>query len=354
MVDAPDFPTVAVGIELLRKCLEQAFSAVGCPREESMLIADALIQAELCEVTTHGVFRVPGYLDGLASGRYRTGDHSRIQQTGPASILIDAQNALGYLPAMQALDGAIEVAHELGVGIGGVRNSNEFGRAAYYVEAAAAQGFIALIFGNTLPLLAGPGGTVATHGNNPFAFSAPGEDAPLFDAAWTPRSGGEVGRRRLLGLPLPLEWGYVDSDGQPTTDPAAAQLGVQTAIGGAKGFGISLLVDMLAGTLTGAASGPGVPRDNSEVGTFILVLSPRVLGDFGDAWPSYPSQFGSAAAAVRASGARWPGDRSRAARTANLDRGWVAVATAILERAVDSMTRVSPSAAEPLAVLLKG
>jgi LDH2 family malate/lactate/ureidoglycolate dehydrogenase len=244
-----------------------------------------------------------------------------------------------------ALQEAIPIARQLGVAVAGVRNANEFGRAAYYVEAAAAEGFIALICGNTLPLLGAPGARTATHGNNPLAYAVPGEAGPLFDACWTPRSGGEVSRRRLLGLPLLEEWGYLDSNGEPTTDPSA--VGVMPAAGGAKGFGIALLVDILAGALTGAASGPDVPRDNHNVGAFILLLSPSVFAD----GTNMAAPMRAAAAAVHSSGARWPGERSSAARQRNAETGWVHIPRVVLQRATDAMGDAAPSLAGRLAAL---
>lgn len=351
MTSMPDDPPVAIAsvlvdIDVLRDSLTEAFATVGCASEEASLITDALLQAELCEVPTHGLFRVPGYLDGFASGRYKPAADVRVVHRGPASVLIDADNALGYWPAWLALEEAVTIATEFGVGLAGVRNSNELGRAAYYVEAAAARGFVSMICANTRPLLGAPGATFATHGNNPLAYSAPWPDAPLFDAAWTPRSGGEIARRRLLGLPLLAEWGYRDELGRPTTDPAAATLGVMPAVGGAKGFGIAILVDLLAGVLTGAANGPAVPLDNSGVGAFVIVLGPDVFGDSS----TLSEQLGEAARAVRSSGGRWPGDRSHAARASNLRNHAVSVPKAVLDRAVKSIRRSAPSAASRLEV----
>ncbi|MCC7363041.1 MAG: Ldh family oxidoreductase [Dehalococcoidia bacterium] len=337
--------TVALGVVALEAALHDAFVAAGQGSDEAALIASALLDAELCGVPTHGMLRVAGYLNGLRSGRYNAQPDVRVIHRGEASVLIDADNALGYRPAWMAMEEATTIASWFGVGVAGVRNSNEFGRAAFYVEAAAKRGFVAVVCANTLPLLGGPGATVATHGNNPLAFSAPGESAPLFDASWTPRSGGELARRRLLGLPLDPEWGYTDSAGNPTTDPAAAQQGVMPPAGGAKGFGIAILADLLAGALTGAASGPAVPRDNSNVGAFVLALDPNLFGERAGLGPA----LSAARSAVNASGARWPGDRSRETRDGNLVRRTVEVPQPIFETMRAAVEAASPAAAALLA-----
>ena len=128
-----------------------------------------------------------------------------------------------------------------------MRHVAEFGRAAYYTAAAARRGCVAIVCQTRCPCWLRPART-PTHGNNPLAFAAPGADAPSFDAAFTARSGGELRRRSVLGLPLPLDWAR-HATGAPTTSPDAASATAQQAVGGAKGFGIAVLVDLLAGVL---------------------------------------------------------------------------------------------------------
>jgi LDH2 family malate/lactate/ureidoglycolate dehydrogenase len=259
---------------------------------------------------------VPGYLGGLCSKRFNPQAKIQTLHESPTSILLDADNALGYLPTWLATHAAVERARTTGVAVAGTRNGNEFGRAAFYAEEIGREGMIGIVCGNTLPMLGAPGAGVATFGNNPLAFSAPGAAAPLFDAAFTPRSGGELMRRRLLNLSLPEEWGYRDAAGEPVSDPHAVG-GVMPAVGGAKGFGLAILVDLLAGVLTGAASGPDVPRDNSHIGSFVLALQPDIFGGAAE----LDHRLTRAADAVRESGGRMPGDSSRAHRRHAVEAG---------------------------------
>ena len=214
-MSAPGFPPpdsgghelVEVVVDVARPALEEAFSGVGMLSAEAQRVADALLDAERCEVPTHGLLRVPWYLQAIRSGTITVGraTHHRTSALGVA--MLDGHGSYGYLPTWLAVDEAIAGAAAGGIGLAGVRNVAEFGRAAYYAAEAARRGHVAIVCQNTLPLLAAPGSDRMTHGNNPLSYSAPGADAPVFDAAFTTRSGGELRRRAVLGLPLPAESG---------------------------------------------------------------------------------------------------------------------------------------------------
>lgn len=325
--------TVAVDVSVdvgdLRGFLREAFTGADLDEEEAHRISDALTEAELTGNPTHGVLRLPGYLDGLRRGRYARRRPPTVTRVTDVLTLVDGHGALGHRPTWTALGAAVGSATRTGVGVAGVRGIAEFGRAAYYVAEGTRRGHVAVVCQNTQPLLAAPGGRTATHGNNPIAFSAPAAQAPVFDAAWTPRSGGELLRRRALGQSVPLDWGYVDEDGHPTDDPAAALRGVAPAVGGAKGFGLAVLVDLLAGILPGAGSGTAVRPGQPDTGAFVLVLDPAAFGAGDRLGPA----LADSAAAVRASGGRWPGDRARQARQDHLAAGSVAIPTPIWDAA---------------------
>jgi LDH2 family malate/lactate/ureidoglycolate dehydrogenase len=319
-----------VPIGVARSALEAAFVDAGCAPTEAARITDALIDAELCAVPTHGLLRVPWYLQAMRSGAVATGLEPTVERRTPAIARVDGHGAYGFLPTWVAVQEAVSGARSTGVGAAAVRNVGEFGRAAYYAAEASRLGCVAIVCQNTLPLVAAPGSSTATHGNNPLAFSAPAADSPTFDAAFTPRSGGELRRRAVLDLPLPIDWGYVDGDGTPTTDPKAASATAQQAIGGAKGFGIAVLVDLLAGVLAGAASGIDVPAGQPVVGAFVMAFDPAA---FGVARGVLERQLTATATVVRGSGGRWPGDRAAAARRAARRAGAFAVPRPIFELA---------------------
>ncbi|MCU1503289.1 MAG: ureidoglycolate dehydrogenase [Ilumatobacteraceae bacterium] len=333
---APDVAAhelVRIAPDELLSMLTAAFLSAELSAEEAGRIADSLVHSELEDVPTHGVLRVPWYIDALRAGRYRPVRDLAITTTAAGVALIDGQGALGYLPTWRAVEAAIGMARNNGIAAVGVRNIAEFGRAAYYTAEAARHGCIAVICQNTMALLGPPGGTVATHGNNPLAYSAPGDDAPIFDAAFTPRSGGELRRRAMLGIPLPLAWGYIDGNGAPTTDPSVAAQTVQQAIGGAKGFGLAVLVDLLAGILSGAKSGHEIVPGVAEVGAFVLVIDPAAFGTAD----SVADKLSASATFVRNTGGRWPGDRAKQAKAAHLERGFVEIPAPIWQAAMDAI-----------------
>ena len=324
---------VEVVVAAARPALEDAFTAAGMLPIEARRIVDALLDAEICEVPTHGLLRVPWYLHAIRAGTITVGTMPTTARRAPSVAMLDGHGSYGHLPTWMAVDEAIAGASAAGVGLAGVRNVGEFGRAAYYAAEAARRGHVAIVCQNTMPLLAAPGSDRTTHGNNPLAFCAPGADGPEFDAAFTARSGGELRRRALLGLPLPSDWGYVDESGAPTTDPNVAAASVQQAIGGAKGFGIAVLVDLLAGMLTGASSSVDVAPGLPVVGAMVIAIDPVACGT---TIAAVEAACATSASAVRESGGRWPGDRARAARRLGSARGTVRVPRPIFEAACDA------------------
>jgi LDH2 family malate/lactate/ureidoglycolate dehydrogenase len=321
---------VDVAVDAARQALEAAFTDAGMLPAEAHRIVDALLDAELCEVPTHGFLRVPWYLQAIATGSVTVGRPPTTDRRAAGVAMVDGHGSYGYLPTWLAVDEAIAGAAASGIGLAGVRDVAEFGRAAYYATEAARRGHVAIVCQNTLPLLAAPGSDRVTHGNNPLAYSAPGAAAPVFDAAFTARSGGELRRRAVLGLPLPPAWGYVDADGVPTTDAHVAAASVQQAVGGAKGFGMAVLVDLLAGMLTGAASSVDVTPGAPVVGAMVIAIDPLACGTTVEA---IEAACATSAGAVRESGGRWPGDRARAARELGSARGTVRVPRPIFDAA---------------------
>lgn len=332
-------PVVQADIGRLHEALERGIMKCGVGPEEAFRIADSLTEAELAEVPTHGIMRVPGYVQAWSEGRVKpAAAEPEVEQLGVAAVRIEGGGAFGYLPTWQAVEAAADLAATAGVGVAMVRQISEFGRAAYYAEAGARAGHVSVVCQNTIPLLGPPGCSVVTHGNNPIAFAAPGPNSPLFDAAMTPRSGGELVRRGLLGLPIPLEWGYRDGDGHPTSDPLVAAKAVQPPIGGAKGFGLAVLVDLLAGIMSGSMSGAEPRRGGADVGAMVMAFNPECFG-VADA---LEEKLGQSAERVRSHGGRWPGDRARTARDRNRHQGSVEIPEPIFRAAETAFEAFDP------------
>jgi LDH2 family malate/lactate/ureidoglycolate dehydrogenase len=173
---------------------------------------------------------------------------------GSATALVDGGNGLGPVVGMRAMDAAIELARRQGTGLVGVRNSNHFGPAAYYVERSLVHGCIGIAISNAPPNMAPFGGMHRFLGTNPMAIGIPaGVESPLiFDASTSVVARGKIINAAHNNQPIPEGWA-IDPDGNPTTNADLALAGAVLPFGGPKGSAISFIIDIFCGVLTGAA-----------------------------------------------------------------------------------------------------
>lgn len=239
----------------------RALEAVGVPPSDAQTVAEALVEANLEGVDTHGVSRLALYTRRAHSGLYNPRPHLRWEHPAPAVATLDADNALGPVAATAAVDEAVRLAKGQGVGMVTVRHTNHAAAFSTYIERAARQGCVAFLVGNTPPAMAPTGGATAFLGTNPLAFAAPGpfeDDAPIVvDMATTLIARGNIRMAARQGKPIPEGWA-VDSEGRPTTDAQAALSGALLPMSGGKGYALALMIELLAGVLSGAAWGPHV------------------------------------------------------------------------------------------------
>ncbi len=194
-------------------------------------------------------------------------------------ILLDADRGSGQIAGHQAMTLACARAKEMGVGVAGVFRSNHFGTAGYYARMAAEEGLIGLAVSNTGASMAPWGGTTPTYGTNPLAIAVPSSgDFPLMlDIALSRAAWGKVLLTLSCGDPLPGNW-VLDRQGQPTTDPEEALMGMPAPLGDHKGYGLAVMMDILSGVLTGALFGRDVspvpdPSESQNTGHFFLAIS---------------------------------------------------------------------------------
>lgn len=224
------------------------------PAEHARDVAGCLIEAELRGVDSHGMVRLPVYARRVRAGAVNARPAIRLFQSGTAAALIDGDNGLGPVVGSRAIDAAVDLARKHGTGLVGVRHSNHFGPAAYYVAKAITQGCIGLAISNAPPNMAPFGGKTRFLGTNPVAIGIPaGREAPLiFDASTSVVARGKIIMAAHTKKPIPEGWA-IDPDGYPTTDPHQALAGAVLPFGGPKGSAISFIIDILCGVLTGAA-----------------------------------------------------------------------------------------------------
>jgi LDH2 family malate/lactate/ureidoglycolate dehydrogenase len=224
------------------------------PRADTREVGDCLVLADLRGVDSHGVIRLPVYAKRIRTNAVNARAVPRIIRTHAAAALMDGDNGLGAIVGSAAMEKAIELAATAGIGFVGVRGTNHFGIASFYVEKALQQGFIGCAASNAPPHMAAFGGRARFLGTNPFSIGIPTKKEPplLFDASTSVVARGKIIVAAQEGKSIPSGWA-IDPEGNPTTDAKAALAGSVLPFGGPKGSAISFIIDVLCGVLTGSA-----------------------------------------------------------------------------------------------------
>lgn len=279
------------------------FRAAGVPEAAAARMGAALVEADLEGLPSHGTMQAETYLRRVMAGGTTTADRARVVQDNGAIAVMDAGHMLGHLSAEQAMAMACEKAVTHGVGAVAVRNAFHFGAAGRYARQASAADCIGIALCNSRPVMPAPGGAEPLVGTNPIAIGLPTDGDPLvLDMA---TSAGTVARLRLAaqaGRPIPEGWA-VDAEGNPTTDAAAGLKGMLLPMGGAKGFGLALMVDLLSGLLSSGDWGDavkGMHVDRATPAGLSHLFVAIHIGHFRPA-EGFRAEAGQAAARVRQS-----------------------------------------------------
>ena len=262
----------------LQRLGQDVFRAIGVPDEDATWMARTLVRANLQGHDSHGVIRIPQYVEEWRTGKLNPKAKPRILSEGPATALMDGEAGFGQIVAREAMTLAIRKAGGAGVAAVGVKRSGHIGRLADYVEMASAQDMIALLFVNASGAgqwMAPWGGREARLSTNPLAFACPAGATPpiLLDIATTTAPEGKVRVKRNRREPVPLGW-IIDAQGEPTKDPEAlyrTPRGTLLPMAGHKGYALALMVEILAGILGSAGhvcEHPGLDYN----GLFIIAL----------------------------------------------------------------------------------
>jgi len=251
--------TVIAKPETLMTFCTDVFEKLGVPHEEAVIAADAIVGSNLRGVDTHGVIRMLVYSAKLRAGCVNPKPNLRPLRETKGTALIDGENGFGQIVGYRAMEIALKKAKEVGVSCVSVRNSNHFGTCARYSMMASSQDMIGLAFTNASAQIAPTGGAEKMLANNPWSIAVPaGERFPVvLDMANSVVARGKIRQAAKEGRSIPPDWA-VDKSGQPTTDPKAALEGFLLPIAGYKGYGITLMVDLLTGVLANSAYGPRV------------------------------------------------------------------------------------------------
>jgi L-2-hydroxycarboxylate dehydrogenase (NAD+) len=278
-----------VEVAKLVEFIARALAAAGIPAEDARQVAALMAESDARGGDAHGVFRLPQYVKQIESGAVNPRPSIRVVSERAGTALVDGDNALGHLVMKRAAELAIEKAGRCGIGWAGTRHSNHAGPAQLYPRMAAAQNMIGMYFcvGNA-NLLPPWGGTEVLLSTNPIAIAVPAarHGAIVLDMATTNTAFGKIRLKAQRGEAMPEGW-MIDRQGNPLTDPKRASEGFLVPIGGPKGYGLALMIGLLAGTLNGAAFGRDVvdytvdSKTPSNTGQCILAVDIAAFADVG-------------------------------------------------------------------------
>jgi ureidoglycolate dehydrogenase (NAD+) len=240
---------IAIAQEKLTAFATACLQALGLSADDARLIADTLVAANLRGVDSHGIVRLPHYATRLRNGTIKSRPQFTLRRTGTSTATLDGDAGMGQLVAARAMQEAIALARESGVGAVSAYNSSHCGACAYFVEMAVKAGMIGIALTHTDSIMVPPGMKRIFLGSNPIAFGAPGaKEALIIDMSTTHVAWGKVLVARQDGNPIPPDWG-VDGAGKPTTD--ASQVVGLAPTGGHKGYALALMVEILCAHLAG-------------------------------------------------------------------------------------------------------
>ncbi|MBA3519787.1 MAG: Ldh family oxidoreductase [Rhizobiales bacterium] len=278
---APTNPATRMAATELQALAASALEAVGIPGEDARAAAEILVFADLVGIHTHGLARLSPYIARLRDGAFNPRPAIRIRRRGATGI-VDGDNGLGPVVGRAGIRLAIEIARDNGVGYVGCRDSQHFGALAPYIMTAAESGMVVVLGTTAFPTMAPWGGREVKLGNNPLGIGAPrpGRFPFIFDIALSIVARGKIRQAHERGEAIPPGWA-LDREGEPTTDPLEALKGFVLPVGGHKGYGLALLVDILAATLIGGIASHGVrslfqQKDKPQkVGHFFIAIDPE-------------------------------------------------------------------------------
>ena len=267
-----------VSAEDLVRFGEDVLRALGVPAADAHLLADSLVVAELWGHSSHGMLRLPWYVERLRSGAMEKLTRPTVAVDQGAIVVLDGQHGIGQVLTDHAVKLGVERARQFGLSAVGVRHSNHFGTAAYFTREAAKAGCVAFLATNASPAMAPWGGKAKAIGTNPWSIAAPAgrHGAAVMDIANTAVARGKIYLAAERGEDIPPTWA-ADAHGVPTTRAQDAIHGLILPMAGHKGYVISFMMDVLAGVLTGSQfgsniAGPYQPDRRSGCGHLLLTI----------------------------------------------------------------------------------
>ena len=305
--------------------------ANGCDTANAEALADIICRAERDGSHSHGLFRVPGYVKALRSGKVDGKAIPTIRHLTPAVIQVDGHGCFAPLAQAVGLPALAEATEKIGIAALSLVGVHHFAALWPETEYLADRGFVGIACTAYMPAVAPAGSNEALFGTNPlsFAWPRPGHDPVVYDMATASMAMGDVQIAARDGREVPLGTG-LDANGQPTTDPAAIAKGVLLPFGGYKGSVIAMMVELLAAGMTGEQfSFEARDTDNKDGGPprggeMIIGMSPAIIA--GDGWQNHVEGFVQKLSNI--DGVRMPGARRHKNR---MDKGPRSINLALVE-----------------------
>lgn len=318
-------PEVRHDVETLRAWTERVLRACGLPIGDARTAAGVILRCELRGRETHGLARLHSYVTKLRRGEVKARPEPHAEDC-QGTLWFNGGGGLGQVVATMATEQALKLAAARPFVPCLMRDVGHLGALGSYVLQAAEAGMVALLVQSTPPVMAPPGARRAAIGNNPLAFACPvpGRDPLVFDMATSNVARGHVLMAERAGRPIPEGWA-IGPDGRPTTDPRQALEGAMLPVGGPKGIGLAMMVECLAGSLSGTTPPPMREADGSSgsaamhLGAFLIVANPERLAGravFDAHVSAWVERYLAAGA-----GARLPGQRAAATERARRANG---------------------------------
>ncbi|WP_328353518.1 Ldh family oxidoreductase [Streptomyces sp. NBC_00445] len=355
-----DTPTSKPGKVRLAAQDLRTFSAVllekgGLSPEHAATTADVFVWAALRGVDSHGIARVPAYLELLAKGVANAQAEIKVESGTPAAAVIDADRAPGPVALSAAAEEAVNRARTTGIASVGVRGTVHTGAIGYYVSKIAEQGLIGLGFVAGMPNMGYTGVKGAAVATSPLAIAVPAENrAPLLlDMATATIALGKIRQAKASGTPLP-EGAAATADGTPTTDPKEAVMPLP--LGGAKGSGMSLAFELLTSVLVGAPIFAAFHSDDPagrkhRQNALLIAVDPAAFGGaegFTEGVDATLSTLKGLPVADGADGVYYPGERSAAVAVERAARG-IPVAPKVWRELTENAEKFGVTSPTPVA-----
>ena len=304
--------TVSLTLQEIEDLARRCFSQNGCDADNTEALVRTIVTAERDGSLSHGLFRVPGYVASLRSGKVNGKAKPRVSNQTPVIVNVDGDNGYAPLSIERGVPALVKSAKELGIAVLAARQVYHFAALWPETEAIAAHGLIGMACVCYTPFMAPAGGRKALFGTNPisFAWPRPGKSPMVIDMATASMAHGELQISAREGRSVPLGTG-LDANGQLTTDPAEILKGVLLPFGGYKGSAIALMVELLAAGAIGeyfsfeAAEADRKDGGPPRGGEFMLAISPELLA--GPGWAEHCEAFFARFQAIE--GAHLPGSR---------------------------------------------